>query len=360
MVNNEKFNPGIAIPPGETLQEILEDREITQKELAARLGLTPKHVNKIIKGTATISHDTAIKLESVLGISASFWNNLEMKYQETKARLQSISDIENEKELLKLIPYAQMSKMGWIEKTQNQLEKIINLRSFYEVASLNSLSTIHQVAFRKSTNFEADKYALSAWLTQAEKLAKKFETTPYRKKDLENIISDFRLLTKLPTKASIPKLKKLCASVGIALVIIPHISKTYINGATKWLNNNKVMIALSPKGGYEDIFWFTFFHEVGHVLQEQKSSVFVDGEEYSKDELEIEADKFSLNTLIPEEKYNNFIKSEQYLDKVKLREFSDEMQLNIGIIVGRLMKDGYINYSDKSYEQLRRKISYSS
>lgn len=128
------------------------------------------------------------------------------------------------------------------------------------------------------------------------------------------------MLTKLPLKASIHKLSKLWASAGISLVIIPHISKTYINGATKWLSNDMAMIAISPKGGYEDIFWFTFFHELGHVLQEKKQAVFVDGEDYINDDSERDA-------------------------------------VNIGIIVSRLMKDGYIEYSNKSFEQLRRKIS---
>lgn len=357
MDHKGKFNPGFAIPPGETLQEMLDDRDMTQKELANRTGLTPKHINKIIKGTASITHDTAIKLESVLGISANFWNNLEMKYQETKARLEALSAVEEEKVILKQIPYTQMANLGWVETTRNAIEKIINLRVFFGVASLKTLPNVHEVAFRKSTKFQADNYALAAWLAHAEKQAENVEVQSYKKIKVEQIIPNLRMLTKLPLKASIPKLSKLCASVGISLVIIPHISKTYINGATKWLSNDKAMIAISPKGGYEDIFWFTFFHELGHVLQEKKQAVFVDDEDYINDDLERDADNFALNALVPNESYKNFVESGEYLEKVKLRNFSEELSINIGIIVGRLMKDGHIEYGNKSYEQLRRKIS---
>ncbi|MDZ4579781.1 HigA family addiction module antitoxin [Bacillus cereus] len=356
MVNNNKFNPGIAIPPGETLQEVLEDRGMTQKDLAERMEVTPKHINKIIKGTAAISPDISIKLEDVLGIKASFWNNLEMKYQETKARINSMANIEAEESILKLIPYTEMEKLNWIERTKNPIERIINLRKFFGIASLNSLSTVHQVAFRKSTKFEANTYAIAAWLTKVEQIATGINTLPYKKSTLEEALPEFRKLTKLPAKAAIPKLKSLCSQVGIALVITPHLNKTYLNGVTKWLSPNKIMIALSVKGGYEDIFWFTFFHELGHVFQEKKSEIFIDGDEYINNQLEVDADNFALTNLIPNEFYEDFIKNKHYLDKVKLREFAEQVDINIGIVIGRLMKDNYIEFGNKSYEQLRRKF----
>lgn len=356
MENNQKFNSGVAIPPGETLQEVLDDLGMSQKELAERMGITPKHINKIIKGTAAISYDISIKLENVLGINASFWNNLEMKYQETKARIASISNIDEEIEILNLIPYTEISNLGWVEKTKDSVEKIINLRKFFGVASLNNLPASHQVAFRKSSKFEANSYALATWLTKVEDLATNIETVSYDKSNLEKAIPAFKKLTKLPAKAAIPKLQKLCSDVGIALVIQPHLCQTYLNGVTKWLSNDKIMIALSPKGGYEDIFWFTFFHELGHVFQEKKSQVFIDGEEYVNDALEIDADNFALNNLIPINQYNNFVENKFHLDIVRLRTFAEEMDINIGILVGRLMKDKHVDFGNKSYERLRRKL----
>ncbi|KPN96088.1 hypothetical protein [Lysinibacillus sp. ZYM-1] len=90
------------------------------------------------------------------------------------------------------------------------------------MASLKSLSTTPQVAFRKSTQFEANSYAIATWLTKvAQQIAKEIETFPFNKSNLEKNISEFRKITKLAAKATIPKLKSLCSQVGVALVITP-------------------------------------------------------------------------------------------------------------------------------------------
>jgi HTH-type transcriptional regulator / antitoxin HigA len=78
--------PKYAIPPGETLRETLEAIGMTQAELADRMDRPKKTINEIIAGRASITAKTALQLERVLGISASFWNNLERNYQETKTR----------------------------------------------------------------------------------------------------------------------------------------------------------------------------------------------------------------------------------------------------------------------------------
>ncbi len=69
-----------------------------------------------------------------------------------------------------------------------------------------------------------------------------------------------------------PEMKRLCAECGVALVIVPYLSKTYICSATIW-RNNKAILALSVRGGKRaDIFWFTFFHELAHLINHSKMS----------------------------------------------------------------------------------------
>ena len=83
-----------AIPPGETLRETLEAIGMTQTELAKRSGHPKKTINEITAGKTAITADTALQLERVLGVPASFWNNLEKNYQETKAWLKEEERIE--------------------------------------------------------------------------------------------------------------------------------------------------------------------------------------------------------------------------------------------------------------------------
>ncbi|MFM8474512.1 MAG: HigA family addiction module antitoxin [Planctomycetaceae bacterium] len=79
------FDPDYVTEPGDVLLETTEGLGITQKELAARTGFTAKHINQLIRGVARISPETALRLEKVTGVPASFWNHLETKYQERKA-----------------------------------------------------------------------------------------------------------------------------------------------------------------------------------------------------------------------------------------------------------------------------------
>lgn len=83
-MEKEKNSVGLSrdyiIHPGETLAEVLEDREMTQRELAVRTGMTEKHISTIVHGQKGISVAFARKLEYALGIEAVFWMNLQTNY----------------------------------------------------------------------------------------------------------------------------------------------------------------------------------------------------------------------------------------------------------------------------------------
>ncbi|NQX44435.1 HigA family addiction module antidote protein [Paenibacillus tritici] len=352
-----KFQPSIAIPPGVTIQEIIDDRGMTQKELAERLQVTPKHINKLIKGTASLTYDMALRLESVLGIPSSFWNNLETKYQDTLARMQALPQLTEETQLLKKIPYDEMSNKGWIPMASSSIEKIKNLRSYFRVVSLDCLPTVEATAFRKSEAFNANEYALAAWINQCEFEAQEnSDINSYNAEKLADLLPKIRRLTTRPLKSSWKDLVILCAEAGVSCVMVEALLKTHVNGATKWLSNDRVMVALTTRGKYEDIFWFTFFHEIGHVFQNKKNIVFIDIENDEVDQLEKDADKFAMDFLIPQDKYSSFLKQADFLDIKKIREFSIELGVNIGIVIGRLMKEKYIDFGDAKYQRLRQKI----
>ncbi|MEK4053898.1 helix-turn-helix domain-containing protein [Paenibacillus sp. FSL F4-0087] len=356
MGDNQYF-AGIAIPPGETLQEVLDENMMSQKELSLRLGCSKKHVNLVIKGKAAITSDFAVKLEDVLKIPANFWMQLESNYQETLSRLSEIPQIQEEEAFLSKLSYSELAKHGWVEESKSVFEQIKNLRAFFGVASLESVPLVQPVAFRKSNQYTAEDYAIAAWITQAENKAKEIDASPFDSTKLKKSLESLRTLTIRPLKASFVELQSRCAEFGLIVVVVDHISKTYINGVTKWLPNNRPLIALSIRGGYEDIFWFTFFHEVGHVLQNKKSETFIDMEDHDLNELEKEADLFALETLLSSELYEEFVNSGKYKDIGTVREFSRKQGVHPGIIVGRLMKEKYVAYSDTKFQKIRVKIS---
>jgi HTH-type transcriptional regulator / antitoxin HigA len=86
MVTNTVVYPDIAIPPGEFLLEEIQTRNLSQRELARRMGRPIGAINEIIKGKKAITAETALQLEEAIpGIPARFWLNLETDYQLTKA-----------------------------------------------------------------------------------------------------------------------------------------------------------------------------------------------------------------------------------------------------------------------------------
>ena len=350
MGNKVEYKAAIAIPPGETLKEYLDDINMSQKELAKRTGLTEKYISEIINGKAPISQDTSIKLEYVLEIPASFWNDLELNYQETKARIKAEKDLEDEIEIAKEIPYAEIARLGWVNKTSDAKEKAKNLRSLFSVASLKQVPLTLSGAFRKSDGNNTSSYALAVWLRKGELDGEKIYTEKYNKNKLRKLIPDFRKLTLENPKEFYPKMVQLCASCGIALVLVPHIPKTYACGATQWVNPNKAVVQLSVRGARADIFWFTFFHEIAHILCHEKKAFHLQ-EQASEICIEDQADNCAREWLIPQDSYEQLINSLGYSNKQSIISFSKQIGVHPCIVVGRLAHDGKITYGQ--YSDLR-------
>ncbi|SHF12159.1 HTH-type transcriptional regulator / antitoxin HigA [Tissierella praeacuta DSM 18095] len=347
-----EYIASIAVPPGETLKEQIDSMGMTQVELAKRTGLTTKHINEIIKGKSPITQETSLKLEYVLGIPASFWNNLEANYQETKARIKAREEINNEMVIAREVPYPEIAKLGWIPSTRDIEEKVMNLRTFFGVASLNLLpETIKGAfAFRISEKYEASNYSLATWLRKGEIEAERIATETFNKSKLKKLIPKFRELTLEAPDVFYPKMVELCASCGIALVLVPHISKTYACGATNWVKSDRAIVQLSVRGARADIFWFTFFHEIAHIilhdrkefhLQESKSGVCI----------EDEADNQAGNWLIPPEEYGKFVSTASYSHRENILLFAEQIDIHPCIVVGRLLHDKKIEYHQ--YNDLR-------
>lgn len=170
MSNLKKFEEYV-IAPGETLLELLETNCMTQLDLANKTGITKKTINEIIKGKAPITPATALKLEYVFNIRASFWNNLESDYRESLERKKDMDSIIEDEKYLINIPYLEMSKRNWdyIEKTKDPIEKVINLRKFFGVASLSFDTELKKkLAFRKKDNENFSLESLYCFLRYGE------------------------------------------------------------------------------------------------------------------------------------------------------------------------------------------------
>lgn len=78
---HEVFEPDWRVSPGETLRELLDDRNLSRADLVALAGLTDPVVDRILSGDEPITEEVAAALERATNVSARFWLNLEAAYR---------------------------------------------------------------------------------------------------------------------------------------------------------------------------------------------------------------------------------------------------------------------------------------
>lgn len=361
MADNASFRyaPQDRTPPGDTLAETLEALGMTQIDLADRVGLSRKTINQIIQGVAPITAETAIKLETALGTPAAFWLNLDANYQEFLARKAQQVDFQDAISWLKRIPYKEMVGLRWLPAGVSDEEKVGYTLAFYGTATPTLWETYwakFTVRFRKSKLATDELGIVSAWLRKGELDAQKIQTQPFDAEKFKAALKHIRALTQASSDVFQPKMQALCAEAGVALVFTPELKKLRVNGATYWLTKDKALIQLSLLYKSDDHFWFTFFHEAKHVLQEIKNGVFMEGLK-DGDEAEKDADEFACEFLIPKEKYAAFLRSGDFREH-NVSSFARQLDITPGIVVGRLQHDKLIKFDRLNF--LKRKFVWAN
>jgi plasmid maintenance system antidote protein VapI len=338
------FEPDYAIAPGRTLLETIEALGIDQNELAERTGLTPKTVNLIIKGKAPLTQQTAMLLERVTSVPARIWNNLESNFREQLARIASHKQLEKQLDWLKQIPTKELISRGAISATFDRVTLLDQTLKFFGVASVESWNegwSDGQFAFRKSHQIAENDGKLASWLRLAELHGQQMTASRYNKEHFGRVAKSTRGLTIAEPEVFLPKLIESFASAGVALCLVPEIPGAKISGAAKWLSPDKALIAVNLRGKKNDLFWFTLFHEVGHILNDSKKETYIDIS-YSDDPQEKNANQFARDLLIPPSQ-------SQKLSSLRTRSevvaFANQIGIAPGIVVGRLQHEKMIAYS---------------
>lgn len=331
----------VATPPGTTIKEQLVDREMSQKEFATRMDMSEKHISKLINGEVKLTPDVSVRLEMVLGVPAQFWNKLESIYREKLVKAEAENQMDEDVELAKKLPYNEMAKNGWVQSTRKPQEKVVNLRKFFEVVHLGLIQKtelIPNIACRRMMMTDKGDYALISWAQKARVDARKIETGPINLTNLKTSIPQIREMTRLDPEDFVSKLSLLLADCGVAIVFLPHINGSFLHGAT-FADGHKIIVGLTVRGKDADRFWFSLFHELAHILLGHINKI-----EGTTDEEEKEADAFAKQTLIPEAQFDSFVEKNNF-SKNSINDFADSINIDAGIVVGRLQKDSFINYN---------------
>ncbi len=338
------YLPPIPIPPGETIKEVLEARDMSQLELSRRMGKPPQAISEIINAKKAITKETAIQLERVLGLPAYFWLNIERNYQDTLARDQEVAQLTRQMEKFKDTPYRELIKRGYLQDFKQPIDRLRATLNWLRVASYEALENYFDqsiFAYRKSPKFDLPLIKLAAWLRIGEEAHNSCVLEPFNPDALRARLPEIRSLTLLHLRAEWqPKLEKIGRECGVAFLMVKEFESFPVSGVTRWLNNNP-SVQITLRGKRADIFWFTLFHEIGHVLLHEPRDLFIDVDHQSKENpFEAEADAFAADTLIPSEIYNRIerIAATQVITDTQIENWAREIGITPGIILGRLQR----------------------
>ena len=344
-----QYKPWTVSPPGYSLADILEERQITQHDLAERMGMPSRLIREIISGKATIVDDTAQRLERVLGTPADYWLRREARYRENLATFRDEKRLERDAYWLQELPIGDMTTYGWIAPTSGDAATMRAALDFFAVPHVFAWRTeCEQVAadFRASHTENESPGAIAAWLRQGEIEAEKLACAAFDANKLAETLDVLRTLTLEPDPARfVPLMQQACARCGVAVVFVPSPKGCAARGATRWIDSDKAVVQLSLGFESNDQLWFTIFHELGHIvlpllrvdLSEANVATVAMIETSA---VEARADEFARDRLIPPLEATRLPEVRHSADQVKA--LAQELGIAPGIVVGRLQHDGHI------------------
>ena len=333
------------VTPGDFIEEWLEENDLTQAEFARRLGCSPKHVSQVIHKGDAVTTDFANRLERVTRVPAARWLQLEAFYRSECERLALEQDADRVKQVLAAVPLAEIRKLGYSKSTLRHPGKVaMEMFAFFRVGTLDALAARleppKKVAFRLGSKVEWP--ATLTWLRLVEIEASRIELDHEFDRDaLEGLLPDLRALTTMEADDFGAKLAEMMAGVGVRLVYVAYVPKSGAYGASRWFNDSP-LIALSAHRKSDHQFWFTFFHEIGHLLKHQlTNSGFIAGD-WGEDPLEQEANDFAGEFLIPP---GNAAGLAELSTNDDVKKFAASIGIAPGIVVGRLQREGLWKYN---------------
>lgn len=357
-----KYKELIAFHPGIYVKDLIDGLEMNQDELSKRLGMTSKTVSKFINGDAPLSNVMALNLSIVFGTSIELWLNLNNTYIKKIAEIEHNKTEDAQKTILASLNYTYWVNLGLVKAAKEYSEKIKELAKYLKIASLMILKERNfLVQFRTAVSSLNDMNVINAnaWVQTAINIGIEKEVPIYDAKKLKENLGKLRALTFLEPNEFYPRIDEILTECGVTFVVLPYMKNCAINGAVKWIGKDKVILSMNDRRKAIDTFWFSFFHEIKHVLQQRITQLISEGnfEKLKINDkmmaLEKEADQFSQNILISPLDYLEFIETRNFNNNGILK-FSKQINIDPGIVVGRLQKDKYVLYNNKKLNMLKR------
>ena len=314
--------------PAEVIRFVMEQRGLKQQELVQYIG-SKGRVSEILSG----------KRELTLKMIRALHAGLDIPF---KALVQEQGFEVPDKISVEDFPFNEMHKAGYFPSVLNEKVTAIKdraeelLHSFFCGRENDPMMAFNRQSKGKA---EIDKFAIHAWRCRVLDRAKKAKRGTYSHDGVNQAL--FSQLTVLSALDTGPLLvRDRLAAAGIAVVYEPHLAKTRLDGAALWHPDGFPVIGLTLRYDRLDNFWFTLFHELGHVAHDLnvKAIGFIDTDIDSTSEKEVEqkADTFALNQFISPDDWEEL----KHLTTAKeIRKAAETLAINPAILAGRLRRE---------------------
>ncbi len=227
------------------------------------------------------------------------------------------------------------------------------------------------VQYRQTQKFEIRRLALAAWVREAEIIAKQIALEEYNEAELLASLDELRRLTSGDVQKGLDRAQAICSRFGVALVVVPELPGTRISGCARWIDDRHAMVGLTLRYKWADQLWFTFFHELAHILLHRTLRMFVvdNAADQMGDKVvdpdmvkyEEEADRFAADTLIPPDALATLLRraakgltNDEYNDAI--HDLANSLGIGPGIVVGRLQHDKVLKPSQGT--RLKQKLDW--
>ncbi|MCD8294807.1 MAG: HigA family addiction module antitoxin [Clostridia bacterium] len=345
--------------PGVTLAEFLEERGMSQRELAVRTGMSEKHISTVIHGQKPISAVFAHKLEYALGVEAYFWMNLQADYDREIVEYEDFHSIQEEE--VELLPKFKMitdewKKCGVVRPDVHPAQLVMRLRLELRISNLCDIIKMPQTAvYRAQSNSNpVDPYVMFAWQRACELCTENIQVADeVDTEKLRNMLPEIKAVMFARTNQIQKKLTALFSECGIAFSIVPYYEGAPVQGLIKKSYFDKIMLCVAMRYKEADIFWFTLFHEIAHILNGDMDNLANDGKrgivefDAGNSDIETNANIVARNILINPDDYSEFVKARKYRRASDIKEFAESQNVKEYIVKGRLMKDGLIPWGTR-------------
>lgn len=336
-----QYLPQSVSHPGRTLAAKLDELKMSSKEFAVRTGKPEKTISNVLTGDSAITSDMAVLFEDVLSIPATFWLIRQNNYDEAVARLKRVDAVQMAIVWAKLFPYAEMAKLGWIRTTTSSEEKVEALFKFFRLSSPEAFADYYireklKVSFRLTLAHEKKPYAVAAWLRQGEIQASQLETIPYSEKVLVSKLPEIKTMMANHPADFFKKLQAICLEAGVKVVYTPCLKGASLHGSTRWLADTP-LVQMSAKYAKNDIFWFTFFHELAHIIKHGKKYISLENTvDYDPESIveEQEADDFAIKWTFSKEQEEEVLRHRPLQEK-EIVAFAKKFNTHPAMIIGR-------------------------